>query len=174
MRTLADTDSMPGLADLIAERQRMGLDGHDEMWEGVYHLAPVARAGHGDVQGQLQVVLASLAPADLVVSGPVNIGLGEQDHRVPDVVVLRARTDVIWVPSAAMMVEVRSPGDETYEEFAFYHARGVEEILVADLADRELRLFARGALEFTSVEASAVLGADLARIAQGISWPGSQ
>ncbi len=74
-----------------------------------------------------------------------NIGLGEQDHRVPDIVVLRERTNIVWVPTAAMVVEVRSPGDETYENFGFYHVRDVEEILVTDLAERELRLFVRAA-----------------------------
>ena len=171
MRTVADTDSMPGLANLIAERRRLGLDGHDEMWDGVYHVAPMARAGHGDVQHQLQVALAALAPSDLVVSGPVNVGLGEQDHRVPDIVVLRERTNIVWVPTAAMVVEVRSPGDETYEKFGFYHARGVEEILVADLADRELRLFARATQAYDAVETSVVLSADVAGIAETITWP---
>ena len=60
------------------------------------------------------------------VSGPVNIGLSEHDHRVPDAVVVRERLDVVWVPTAAMVVEVISPGDETYAKFDFYDARGVE------------------------------------------------
>ena len=171
MRTVADTDSMPGLADLIAERHRRGLDGHDEMWDGVYHVAPRARAGHGDVQGQLQVVLAALTSGGLVVSGPVNIGLGEQDHRVPDLVVLRERTNVVWVPTAAMVVEVRSPGDETYEKFGFYHARGVEEILVADVTERAVRLFVRATQAYDQVDTSVVLGADVACIAERLVWP---
>ena len=171
MRTVADTDSMPGLADLIAERQRLGLGGHDEMWDGVYHVAPMARAGHGRVQGQLQVALASLAPSDLVVSGPVNIGVGEQDHRVPDGVVLRDWGDIVWVPTAAMVVEVRSPSDETYEKFGFYHARNVAEILVADLAERKLRLFAHAEEAYEPVDTSVVLGVDLARITEAITWP---
>jgi len=63
------------------------------------------------IQGQLLGALLALAPPDLVVSGPVNIGLSEQNHRVPDVVVLRNWSDVVWVPTAAMVVEVRFPGE---------------------------------------------------------------
>ena len=109
------------------------------------------------------------------MSGPVNIGLGEQDHRVPDLVVLRARTNVVWVPTAAMVVEVRSPGDETYEKFGFYHARGVEEILVADMTERVLRLFVRStqaaSRAYDQVDTSVVLGVDVARIAERLVWP---
>ena len=171
MRTVADTDSMPGLADLIAERQRLGLGGHDEMWDGVYHVAPMARAGHGRVQGQLQVALASLAPSDLVVSGPVNIGLASRTTGSPTGLSCVTGATSWWVPTAAMVVEVRSPSDETYEKFGFYHARDVAEILVADLAERELRLFAHAAEAYERIDTSVVLGVDLARIAEAITWP---
>ena len=114
---------------------------------------------------------ALAAPLGLVVSGPVNIGVSENDHRVPDGVVLRDRTDQVWVPTAAMVVEVRSPGDETYEKFHFYYTRGVEEILVADPAGRDLRLFGRGSAEYERIDASVLLGIPATRIAQDIVWP---
>jgi hypothetical protein len=172
MKTLADTTSLPGLAELIAERHRLGLDGHDEVWGGVYHVSVIAPSEHGDIQAQLLIKLATLAaPRGLVVSGPVNIGLGENDHRVPDVVVLRQRTDLVWVPTAAMVVEVRSPGDETYEKFGFYYARGVEEILVVDPANGDLRLFGHRAAEYERIDASLLLGAAVTHLAQGIVWP---
>lgn len=172
MKTLADTGSLPGLAELIAERRRRGLDGYDEVWDGVYHVAAMARADHGDIQAQLLVTLAGLAaPLGLVVSGPVNIGLSENDHRVPDGVILRERTDLVWVPTAPMVVEVRSAGDETYEKFDFFYTRGVEEILVADPAGRDLRLFGRGSAEYAQIDASQLLGIPVMRLAQAIVWP---
>ena len=38
----------PASADfewLLERRRRLGLDIYDEMWEGVYHMAPMARSG---------------------------------------------------------------------------------------------------------------------------------
>ena len=169
---LASTDAMPGLAELIEKRHRLGQDGYDEMWDGVYHVAAMARSEHGDVQAQLIVVLTTLAaPRGLVVAGPVNIGLSEHDHRVPDAVIVRERRDEFWVPTAAMVVEVVSPGDETYAKFGFYHTRRVEETLVADPAKRELRLFRRGEAGYEETDVSAVLDAPLAAIEAGITWP---
>ena len=168
----ASTDAMPGLAELIDRRRRLGQDGYDEVWEGVYHVAAMARFGHGDLQAQIIHTLITLAaPRGFVVSGPVNIGLSEHDHRVPDAVVVRERLDVVWVPTAAIVVEVVSPGDETYQKFGFYHLRGVEEILVADPAKRDLTLFRHGETEFELTDSSAVLEASVAAIAAGITWP---
>ncbi len=169
---LASTDAMPGLAELIEQRRRLGQDGYDEVWDGVYHVAPMARSEHGDVQAQLIVALTTLAaPRGLAVQGPVNIGLSEHDHRVPDAVVVRERLKLVWVPTAAMVVEVLSPGDETYAKFDFYYARGVDEILVADPATREVTLFQRGGVRFERADMSAVLEAPVETIAAGITWP---
>ena len=169
---LASTDAMPGLAELIEQRHRLGQDGYDEMWDGVYHVAAMARSEHGDVQAQLIFALITLAaPKGLAVRGPVNIGLSEHDHRVPDAVVVRERAKLVWVPTAAMVVEVVSPGDETYAKFSFYHERGVEEMLVADLAERDLTLFRRGATQYEQTDSSAVLETPVTAIAAGITWP---
>jgi Putative restriction endonuclease len=169
---LASTDAMPGLAQLIEQRRLLGQDGYDEVWDGVYHVAAMASSAHGDVQAQLIVSLSTLAVAKgLAVSGPVSLGLSEHDHRVPDVVVVRERLDVVWVPTAAIVVDVLAPGHETYAKFNFYYARGVEEILVADPAKRAVTLFRRGAAAFEETDMSAVLDAPLAAIAAGITWP---
>ena len=152
----------------------MPLDiGRDQFRELKGHVVIVARTQrHADVQAQLIFVLITLAaPHGLAVRGPVNIGLSEHDHRVPDAVVVRERAKVVWVPTAAIVVEVVSPGDETYDKFDFYHARGVAEILVADPAKEELTLFRRGAAHYEPADSSAVLEASVAAIAGGISWP---
>ncbi len=51
------------LEELIEERRRLGLDGHDEVWEGEHHLAPHAHTRHGLVEAQLAVVLGMRARA---------------------------------------------------------------------------------------------------------------
>lgn len=171
---LASTEHLPGLAELIQRRKKLGQDRYDEVWDGVYHVAATSRFGHGRLQLQLGVVLTGLAPPGLVVGGPANIGSGEQDHRVPDLVVLREPADdtALWLPTAAMVVEVRSPGDETYAKFGFYYTHGVEEILVADPAERTLLLFVRDPpRQYLQAQDSAVLAVDVARIAGDLTWP---
>ena len=42
------------------------------------------------------------------------------------------------MPTAAVVVEVVSPDDETYEKSGFYAAHGVDELIVADPAGRSL------------------------------------
>lgn len=70
-------------------------------------------------------------------SGPVNIGVPD-NFRLPDLVVLRQRTDAVFVSTAAIVVEVGSPGDESYRKFDFYFAQGVEEVLIVDPARRSV------------------------------------
>ena len=169
----ANTEHLPGLAELIARRKKLGQDGYDEVWDGVYHVAATSRFGHGRLQLQLGVVLTGLAPSGLIVGGPANIGSGEQDHRVPDLVVLREPADdtLLWLPTAAMVVEVRSPGDETYAKFGFYGAHGVEEILVADPTEQELALFVGDPLgQYQQSEVSAVFGVDVQQLAHDLRW----
>ena len=169
----ASTEHLPGLSELIERRKKLGQDSYDEVWDGVYHVAATSRFGHGRLQLQLGVVLTGLAPPGLVVGGPASIGSGEQDHRVPDLVMLREPADdtVLWLPTAAMVVEVRSPGDETYAKFGFYGAHGVEEILVADPAERELVLFIRDpSRQYVQSSDSAVFGVDVQEMASGLGW----
>lgn len=169
---VANTDAMPGLAELIAERHRLGHDRYDEVWEGVYHVAALARFGHGYLQAQLVAKLTTLAlPRGLFVGGPANIGLSEHDHRIPDLVVVRAPIDVVWVPTAAVVGEVVSPGDETYAKFDFYHAHHVDEILVADPAERAVTLYQRATGRYDRTDRSEVLGVEVSALAASLSWP---
>ena len=47
----------------------------------------------------------------------------------------------------------------------------MEEILVADITERVLRLFVRATQAYDQVDTSIVLGADVARIAERLIWP---
>ena len=72
--------------------------------------------------------------------------LGEpDDYRVPDGGLHRARPGGVFVPTAAAVIEVLSPGDETFAKFASYAAHGVEEVFVADPAQRTVRVWRRAA-----------------------------
>lgn len=72
------------MAQLVERRKRLGQDGYDEIWEGVYHMAPAARFGHALLQAELASVLHPYAhAAGLAGSGPFNLGHPE-NFRVPD------------------------------------------------------------------------------------------
>ena len=124
----------------MERRRRLGLDTFDEVWEGVYHMAPSAHSHHGYVDGELRAVLRPHAKtASLVETGPLNLGEGPNDFRVPDGGYLRRLVSAVWIPPAAIVVEIVSPDDETYDKFDFYWRHDVTEVLVADAAQRSIR-----------------------------------
>jgi Uma2 family endonuclease len=54
------------------------------------------------------------------VRGPTNLG-EPGAYRVPDLMVSRDRVDRDWYPTAAIVVEVVSPRDESRRKSGFYH-----------------------------------------------------
>lgn len=150
------------LEDLIERRKRLGQDLYDEIWEGTYHMAPAPRWRHSALDDQLAQVLGPLAKrSGLVGGGPFNLG-EPGNFRVPDHGYLRGHPDpeAVYVPTAAVVVEIVSPGDETWEKLPFYAARRVEELLVVDPEDHRVRMFAleRESGEFAEADHSVVLG----------------
>jgi Uma2 family endonuclease len=159
------------LETLIERRRALGLDTYDEVWEGTYHVAPAAHPAHGFVDHSLAVLLDPYAKATgLVATGPFNLGTPE-DYRVPDQGYHRSLPDEVWVTTAAVVVEVVSPDDETYAKFGFYAAHGVEEILVADPRERSVRCFRVEGGEYMEAPASEVLGVRADALTNGIDWP---
>jgi len=76
-----------------------------------------------------------------------------------------------------MVVEVLSPDDETFEKFGFYAAHGVEEILVADPAERTVRLWRLGGADegttrdYAEVDRSDLLDIRADDLRDQITWP---
>ena len=108
--------------------------------------------------------------AGLVATGPFNLGAPD-DYRVPDHGYHRGLPQDVWVPSAAVVVEVVSPDDETYAKFGFYAARGVDELIVADPQEQLVRCFRRDGLQYIEVEASDLLSVTADELTRGIDWP---
>ena len=99
---------------------------------------PAPRSSHGRLDRQLSRLLHDAAErAGLVDTSTFNLGRPD-DYRVPDAGYHRAEPAAVYLPTAAVVVEVVSPRDETYAKLPFYAARGVDEVLVVDPALRRV------------------------------------
>ncbi len=77
------------------------------------------------------------------------------------------------MPTAAIVVEVLSPGDETWEKFGFFAVHGVEEVCVVDPRARSVRWFALAGPGYKESVASALLGVTAEDLAGQLHWPGT-
>jgi Uma2 family endonuclease len=175
MRTVVLGDHHPELTEWIARRRALGQDRFDEVWDGEYHVAPAAHFWHSILVGELVVVLVPLAaPRGLVVGTEFNLGPDEHNFRVPDLGLHRAIVDEVWLPTAAMVVEVVSPDDESWLKFDHYAAHGVDEVLIADPRERALYLFVLIEGRYERAEISALLGVTVGELHDALRWPGPQ
>ena len=127
---------------VIDDRRRLGIDRRDERWAGVWHLVNPPKSWHAYLNGELLMALGPLARARgllIMVEGGV-FGAAD-DWRVPDQVYARPE-DVRdeGVVSAELVVEIRSPNDDSYRKLPFYASRGVAEVLIVH-EDRHVQLF---------------------------------
>jgi Uma2 family endonuclease len=171
MRTTFVMDPPPIVEDWLARRRALGQDRFDEVWEGEYHVAPEASNRHARVQVQLIELLGPRARrAGLLIGGPINIGR-PADFRVPDIAYVRREEDPVWNPTAAIVVEVVSPRDESRAKLSFYHRVGVEEVLIVDPDGRTVEWFTRGPDAFVVADGSSLLGITSAESADQLDWP---
>jgi len=171
MRTVVFDPPPPAVAQWLERRRALGQDRFDEVWDGEYHVAPAPGEPHADLDDQLAALLRPLARgAGLWPRGPINIG-SLDDYRVPDRSYRRERTAETFVSTAAIVVEIVSPGDESYRKFDFYFARGVEELLIIDPLKRSVQWYGRGPERLEPSRRSALLGLTEAALADLIDWP---
>jgi Uma2 family endonuclease len=164
----------PAELEAFLERRRaLGQDGYDEVWQGVYHVAPMAHAWHGYLDNLLAERLGPLArAAGLVGTSAFNLG-DPDDYRVPDRGYHLALPSEVRIPTAALVVEVISPDDETWTKFDFYARHHVDEICTADPIVRELRWFILAGDAYRETDRSQLLGVSVAALAEEIEWPAS-
>ena len=137
MRVLALDSSLPEIEALLESRRISGQDRSDEMWSGVLHLSPHSTLGHARLSQQLAEILGPLARGVGLIPAIAEFNLGEsdQDYRVPDGGLVRDRADHLFVPTAALVIEIRSPNDESWEKLPFYAAHGVDEVVILEPED---------------------------------------
>jgi Uma2 family endonuclease len=170
VKTIVCGDPPPVLAELIAERQLRGLDRHDEIWDGDYHVAPYASLDHGHLQTELGRVLGPRVRR-LGLRWLAGFNLGDRDNfRVPDGGATRQRSGA-YAETALIVAEILSPSDETFLKFDFYFDHGVEELVVVDGARRRVRIWVRGETGLEESTASVLLDVTMAEVETEIDWP---
>ena len=156
---------------LLERRRRLGQDLFDEVWEGVLHMNPVPHSQHARLQWQLAGILAALATsAGMQALGQFNMG-EEGDYRVPDGALLRPGPDAVYLPTAALVLEIVSPGDETWEKLDFYAAHGVEELLIVDPQQKTVSWMGLEAREYKHVKRSRLIELGANELAKQIDGP---
>jgi Uma2 family endonuclease len=91
---------------------------------------------------------------------------------VPDQAYHRGRPKGTWVPTAAIVVEIVSPDDETYEKFAFYSDHQVDEIIVADPTAQLLTMWRTTfGGRYEEAQVSALLEVTASHLTAAILWP---
>jgi Uma2 family endonuclease len=136
---------------LLEERRRTGADRWDEVWDGVLHMPPLPNRDHQDLEGAMETWLRHFwVPASGgKVFHQINLarpgGWPDKDYRIPDLLLMtpdRFHIDEneYFEGAPAVVVEIRSPNDETYEKLDFYARLGVPEVWIIDRDSRRPEL----------------------------------
>jgi Putative restriction endonuclease len=160
--------------ELLERRRRWGADVFDEVWDGVHHAAtPFATSGSiALVREGLRTALAPLArQAGMQLIGAFNIGEWNADYRVPHAGLHRELSWDMCAPTAALVIEIVSPGDESWEKLPFYAAHNVDEVLIVDPQERSVSWLALGDGKYHPVEHSGLIDVGTRELAEQIDWP---
>jgi len=128
--------------DILERRRRTGADIWDEMWEGVLHMPPTPNRAHQNLQGEIEMWLRVhwAHPRGNKVYHEINLaspGGWPNNYRIPDLLLLTPDRFGIdhneyFEGPPLVVVEIRSPGDETMEKMPFYAKLGVPEVWIVD------------------------------------------
>jgi Uma2 family endonuclease len=173
MRTVVLDPPTSGFEELLERRRRSGLDRFDEVWEGVLHMVPAPLGEHADISQQLAELLGPRARAAGLwpTMSEFNLGDSDDDFRVPDGGLHRERLRGVWHHTAALVVEIESPNDESWQKLPFYAARGVDEVLIVDPRERKVHWLGLHDGEYQPIERSAVIDLGPHELAARIDWP---
>jgi Uma2 family endonuclease len=141
MSTLVNDPALS--ARLISQRRAHGADLFDEVWEGVYVMAPAPNDEHQSIATRLARVLveviedAGLGNVRNTINLAATHASWEHDYRVPDLAVfLRGSSAVchgaFWTGGPDLVIEIVSPFDQTRDKLDFYETVGVRELLIID------------------------------------------
>ncbi len=172
MRTLLPDPPPAEVQALLERRKRWGADTHDEVWKGVLHVVPAPDVGHALISQRLAVILDGPAHAAGLQAAMAEFNLGSgEDYRVPDGGLLDPGVSGTWLVTAPLVVEILSPGDETWEKLPFYAAHHVDEILIVDPDAREVHWLGLRGDRYEPVQRSGLIELGASELARMIDWP---
>jgi Uma2 family endonuclease len=173
MRTLLPDPPPAEVIELLERRTRLGQDRKDEVWEGVLHMVPAPSHGHADISQQLAEILGPAARAAglQATMAEFNLGDSEGDFRVPDGGIHRPGAAEMWHPTAALVVEILSPGDDAWEKLPFYAAHHVDEALIVDPDTHTVHWLALTGERYEPIERSGLIDLGPSELARLIAWP---
>jgi len=173
MPTLVLGTPPPELEALLERRRQAGVDRLDEVWQGVRHMVPGPSIEHADISQQLAVLLDGPARAAGLrpTMSEFNLGESEHDFRVPDGGLHRPGASGVGQATAAAVVEILSPGDESRQKLPFYADHDVDEVLLVDPAERTVTWLALHDGEYEPVQRSVLIDLGPTELAQQLDWP---
>jgi Uma2 family endonuclease len=134
-------------------------------------MVPAPGDRHALIEWQLPRLLGPAADrAGLLLSGQFNIGCSE-NYRVPDGGLHRVGRWGTYASTAALVVEIVSPGDETWEKLPFFAGLGVDEVVVVDSIAHDVHWLALVNGSYETVERSGLIDLGPARLVEQINWP---
>ncbi|MBA3748102.1 MAG: Uma2 family endonuclease, partial [Solirubrobacterales bacterium] len=95
----------------------------------------------------------------------------EHDFRVPDGGLHRPGAAGVWLHTAAVVVEILSPGDESWQKLPFYAAHHVDEVLLVDPAEHTVIWLQLQDGEYKPVQQSGLIELGPSELAQQLDWP---
>lgn len=146
----------------LARRKQTGIDRWDEMWEGVLHMAPAPTYEHQRVVDELIAFLLPLFKKRR--RGQVRAGINvfreasrKEDYRIPDLTFIAADNEKVIAEDGTRggapdaVIEVRSPGDESYEKLPFFADLGVREVVVIDRDSKKPEVYRLAGKQYLAV-----------------------
>jgi Uma2 family endonuclease len=149
------------LKRLIRQRRTTGADRFDEVWDGVYVMAPLADNEHQSLG--LNTAIALKDALDSVENVQIFAGCNVSDrpakrwkwnYRCPDVAVSLPSNPAQdrkthWFGGPDFAAEIISRFDRSREKFGFYRSVGVRELLLVDRYPWGLELYRRDEIDWT-------------------------
>jgi Uma2 family endonuclease len=174
MPTLVMDPAPVEIDELIERRRRLGLDHRDEMWDGVLHMNPPPTGEHQVILQQLAELLGPLARSAGLVPVVNEFGLGREgkdNYRVPDGGLHHGVPRGVYQRTAALVIEIVSPGDESWQKLPFYAAHDVNEVLILDPEDHTVHWLGLAGGEYQPIERSGLIDLGPSELAEQIDWP---
>ncbi len=173
MPTLVLDPAPHELQTLLERRKRSGLHRLDEVWEGVLHMVPAPSGEHAYIAQQLAEIMGQPARAAGLIPAmhEFNLGVSEDDFRVPDGGLHRAIPRTVWNETVPLVVEIASPGDESWKKLPFYASHNVDEVVIVDQAERKVHWLALAGDGYSEVQRSSLIDLGPAELSQRIDWP---